>query len=340
MTLDEIFQQITQGLSGDSATDIDYLNAQIKAYSDHPQSADITRMCSRMISERMPESERQAAFDRLLNEALRPMADDLEQARHLLQEGDYEQAKTVLEALTAKADDAEARGFFKNDAMSEYYCFSEPFEEILFMTRQKPSRKVRQAALPFADIYHSYGRALMETKAYEKAGDMLKKAMRYNPANAKLALDAAACANAQGDMEQMMEATRKAFKYAFHVDDLLQCYLNVGQYFMAQGQWAEAKGCILFGMEFDKESPAAQAALDTIAAEAGDVVSPVIEVMEALSAIHDFPLGADETIIGLAYQYGRLFAMQQNNDAARYFLHIAYELTQGEEIKLMLDKLG
>ena len=69
MTLDEIFQQITQGLSGDSATDIDYLDAQIKAYSDHPQSADITRMCSRMISERMPESERQAAFDQLLNMA-------------------------------------------------------------------------------------------------------------------------------------------------------------------------------------------------------------------------------------------------------------------------------
>lgn len=340
MTLDDILQQITQGLSGDYKNDIEYLNAQVEAYKEHPQATEIARFCGRMIYERMPEEERKEAFQVMMDENIRPIEEDLKKAQRLMQDKAFDEAKPILEALADKADEAIGHGFFQDDAMSEYYCFGEPFEEILFMTRKKPTREVRRSALPFAEIYHLYGRLLMQNKDYRAANYVLKEAVRWNPASTKMALDYAESFKALDDMEKYMETTREAFKFAFNTDDMVQCYLNVAQYFIANEQWAEAKGCALFGMQFDEASKAAQDVLAEIEEKVGgDVVSPAIEVMEALSAIHDFPLGADETLIGLSYQYGQLFLKQNNRNAARYFLNIAYGLTEAEEIKVLLNSL-
>ena len=93
-------------------------------------------------------------------------------------------------------------------------------------------------------------------------------------------------------------------------------------------------------MQFDEDAPDAKKALAYIDEKTnGEAVAPAIEIMEALAAIHDFPLSADENIVQLSYMYGQGFLNQNNTDAARYFLGIAYGLTEAEELKLILDKI-
>ena len=340
MTFDDILKQITEGLSGDAEQDIAYLNEQATAYSDHEQAQEIARACGRMIYERLPEEERQKAFDAMMEEDIRPMEAALSEARALIAANDLEKAQTVLEDLVDKADDAKKRGLFQDDAMSEYYCFSEPFEEMLYMFRKKPEREVRRSMIPFADIYSLYGQLLMARGDDRAANYVLKEAVRWNPANAAISFDYAASFKKLGDMEKFMEITRGIFSYAFRPADLARCYRNVGDYFIHHEQWAEAKGCILFGMQFDEDAPDAKKALAYIDEKTnGEAVAPAIEIMEALAAIHDFPLSADENIVQLSYMYGQGFLNQNNTDAARYFLGIAYGLTEAEELKLILDKI-
>lgn len=50
-------------------------------------------------------------------------------------------------------------------------------------------------------------------------------------------------------------------------------------------------------------------------------------------------MGADDDILGLSVSYGRHFLEQNAPDAARYFLSIAYDLTDNEEIGKMLESL-
>lgn len=340
MTLDDILKQITQGLSGDSEADIAYLNEQAQAYSDHEHAQEIARACGRMIYERLPEEERKKTFDAMMDEDIRPIEDALNQARTLMAHKDVEEAKTVLEALVDQADDAIKRGLFQDDALSEYYCFNEPFEEMLFMFRKKPSREVRRSALPFAEIYSLYGKLLLERGEARAANYVLKEAVRWNPANAAISFDYAESFRQLGDMEQFMEITRGVFQYAFRPEDLAHCYCNVGDYFIHHEQWSEAKGCLLFSLQFDEASEAAKQSLTVIDEKTnGEAVAPAIEILEALAAIHDFPLSADENIVQLSYMYGQGFLKQNNTDAARYFLTIAYGLTEAEEIKLILDKI-
>ena len=228
MTFDDILKQITEGLSGDAEQDIAYLNEQATAYSDHEQAQEIARACGRMIYERLPEEERQKAFDAMMEEDIRPMEAALSEARALIAANDLEKAQTVLEDLVDKADDAKKRGLFQDDAMSEYYCFSEPFEEMLYMFRKKPEREVRRSVIPFADIYSLYGQLLMARGDDRAANYVLKEAVRWNPANAAISFDYAASFKKLGDMEKFMKITRGIFSYAFRPADLARCYRNVG----------------------------------------------------------------------------------------------------------------
>lgn len=340
MTLDAILKQITEGLSGNVEQDIAYLNEQAQAYSDHEQAQEIARACGRMIYERLPEEERKKTFDAMMDEDIRPMEDALHEARSLLQAHELDKAQTVLANLVDQADDAKKRGLFQDDALSEYYCFSEPFEEMLFMFRKKPEREVRRSVIPFAEIYSLYGQLLLERGEARAANYVLKEAVRWNPANAAIAFAYADSFKKLGDMEQFMEITRGIFPYAFRPADLARCYRHVGDYFINNEQWAEAKGCVLFSLQFDEDAPMAQQQLADIDEKTdGDVVAPAIEILEALAAIHDFPLSADENIVQLSYMYGQGFLKQNNTDAARYFLSIAYGLTEAEELKLILDKI-
>ena len=57
---------------------------------------------------------------------------------------------------------------------------------------------------------------------------------------------------------------------------------------------------------------------------------------EEYSKQYGFPLGADNEVVELAYNYGKSFLEEKEYEGAKYCLGIAYELTDDEGIKEML----
>ena len=51
------------------------------------------------------------------------------------------------------------------------------------------------------------------------------------------------------------------------------------------------------------------------------------------------PIGADQTVVGLAYGYGKTYVEKKQYDQARYYLQIAYDLTHAQEVKEMLREM-
>ena len=51
------------------------------------------------------------------------------------------------------------------------------------------------------------------------------------------------------------------------------------------------------------------------------------------------PIGADQTVVGLAYGYGKTYVEKKQYDQARYYLQIAYDLTHAQEVKEMLIEM-
>ena len=47
----------------------------------------------------------------------------------------------------------------------------------------------------------------------------------------------------------------------------------------------------------------------------------------------------DDDVLGLAISYGKLFLKKGATDVAKYFLSIAYDLTEDEEILKAIEKL-
>ncbi len=57
---------------------------------------------------------------------------------------------------------------------------------------------------------------------------------------------------------------------------------------------------------------------------------------EAYSKKYGFPIGADDVVVGLAYDYGKRFLEEKEYEGAKYCLGIAYELTDDENVKKIL----
>lgn len=245
-----------------------------------------------------------------------------------------------MSALVKKVDDLAEAGMYQNDAVSEYYTFNEIFEEILFQEIYKPTRDIRRSDIPYAEVYLQYGSLLVDLKQIEKANEILKKAVRWNPTNAKISFEYAETFKILGNLEQFFEVTKAIFKYAFKPADVARCYRNLAYYFVEKELWSAAIACNLMSLQYEPDSKNAQSELYYIQQKTnGSIKEPTLTELKAIAQEYGFPVGADRDVLGLAYAYGKHFFEAKQFDGARYFLGILYALTDDEEIKKMIDQI-
>lgn len=143
-----------------------------------------------------------------------------------------------------------------------------------------------------------------------------------------------------GELGTFFKLTKEAFKLAFRSDDLARCYRNLGYYFVEKELWSEAIACYLLSLQYENDSRQAQSELYYInSITNGEVAEPSLEEVMEYGIRYGFPIGADDDIVGLSLSYGKEFLDQNEPDAARYFLSIAYDLTGREEIAEMMGRI-
>ena len=335
-TYDQIMSEITHGLKGDASADIPYLRDQMEKYKKHEMAQEILRACGRLMYGLIPEEKKEELVKVFENDS-KSVEATLEEIRFNAYKKNFETAMKLSEALVEKAD---RNPMFTNDAVSEYFTFNELFEELLYAYHNEPEKTLRKAEFPFAAIYLQHGSLLFEQKRYLEAREVLEKARRWNPANAKIAFEYMETFKILGEKEKFAELTKETFKYAFRPDDLARCYRNLGYYFIEKELYKEAAGCYILSLQYDRENKMAQSELYYIQNKAPEKFKePTLDEMREYGAKYNFPVGADDDILGIAFSYGKQFAEDGKNEAAIYFFEILYGLTDDEEIKEMIDQL-
>ena len=336
MDFDSIMQQITAGLTGKSDEDIAHLMKQAESYKTHPFAKEITRACGRLMFDLIPD-DKKAQFEQAIGNDSAGISSTLDEIRFVAYKKDFEKALALIEVLIKKI---ETMGAFADDAVSEYHTFSELFEEILFFHLKKPQKQLRQAQLPYAEIYILHGSILFELKRFDEAKQTLEKAIRWNPVNAPIAFEHAEICKMLGDMDGYLTLTKEIMNFAFKPQDLARGFRNLGYCFAEMKLYDVAAGCLHLSLAYEKESNVAQAELYYIQSKVGErSIRPSDDELRQYTGQYGFPLGASEDVLGLAYAYGKHALEEEEFDKARYFLEIVYGLTDDEEVKELLGQL-
>ena len=334
--LDVILREITEGLTGDAEHDGPYLMEQMEKYKTHEMATEIIRACGRLMYNVIPEDSRDEIEKLAYNEHLGVDA-TLDEARFNIYKGDFKRAQTIMEDLIRKIEELNA---YQDGIASEYHTFNEPFEDVLYRFRYEPEKDLRQADIPYSEIYLLYGTILVELQDFEKAKAILKTALRWNPIAAPINFEYAEIFKMIGDYEEFFRLTVDAFKLAYRATDIARCYRNLGFYFIEKELYQEAAGCYFMSTLFEPESKQAMSELYYISTKTNkEAVNPSNKEMKKISNKYGFPLGPDDDVVGLSFVHGKHFYEQEDYGWAGYFWNITYDLTKDDEIKKRLDEL-
>ena len=327
MDYQEIMRDIASGLTGDKEKDLQYLMEQMEKYKDHELGKENIRTCGRLISGMLPE-EKVNEFADAFEKDNAEIENELDDLFSTLQSGDYNLALDKVEKLVENAEELISAGMYQNDSVSDYFCFINPMQELLYGYRHRDSEKdIRPSNFPFATVYFFYGNILFKLGRYTEANVALEKAKRWNPMDADIAFEYAETYKAMGDIETFFDYTIEIFNFAYKSEDLARCYRNLGYYFIEKKMWQEAIACEDYSLNFDSNT------------EHLEIKPAPIETMKKFSRKYGFPLEPNEDVVGLAIAYGENSAENGNDEFAKYFLNIAYDLTHFDEVKQLLDEL-
>ena len=332
---DTIMREITGGLIGDSEKDMVYLQTKCEEYKNHEMSTEIVRACGRLMYDLMTDEQKEALGSAISKDSLGTET-ALDEIRFNIYKKDYDKALKMIDDLTRKV---EALDMYHDDQVSEYHTFNEFFEEILYHHIYKPEKELRQAQIPYTEIYYLYGSLLFEMKRFEEARQMLQKGLRWNPMDFSITAEYIETYKAEGNMELFFEKTKEAFKIAIHTPQVARCFRNLGYYFVEVEKYSEAVAALLLSKNYEEDAQQVQSELYYINQVTGGIKTPSVEEAKQYSEQYGFPMGADKEILHLAYNYGKHYLDAGQKEPARYFLSILYELTDDEEIKKMLDSI-
>jgi len=335
MGFEEIMRTITAGMTGEKEKDAKYLVEQMEKYKDHEMGKEIVRACGRLLYNCIPEDDKNK-LERFVNNNRMSYESVLDEARFKQHEKKYDEALNLVEGVIRNLEEI---NLFADDQVSEYHCFNEFFEAMLYRHYAKPTKDQRQASIPMDEIYLLQGSILIDLRRYSDAESALAKAMRWNPVNARIAFEHAETRKLQGDMDGFFQLTLDTFRYAFRPKDVARCFRNLGFYFTEKELWKESVACFTMSLQYEPESTMAMSELYYIQQKTGRIIPPPsMEEYKKISEKYGFPVRVHPDILPLAFAYGNQLKENGDYEGARYCWQIVYDLTGAEEIKERMNQ--
>ena len=334
-TFDEIMVSITHGLSGESDKDVAYLNEQMEKYKDHEYGVEIIRACGRLLYEALPE-DKKAELNNAIKKDYKGFEAALEEVKFNQYQKNFDKALELIESMIKKYEQMD---MFKDDEVSEYHCFREPMEEIVFRLMNTTEKDIRRSQLDYDRMYLLYGSILFDLHRFDDAEKALATAKRWNPIHPNVAFEYAETFKARGLIDEFGRLTRDIFKIVFHPDKLARCYRNLAYYYVEKQDYKTAVCCLLYSGLFEKNEHVASE-LYYISQTSGENYNPTREELHATLEEHDIPFGPDEEILKAAYYYGMKFNEQGDKDTAGYFLSIFATYINDDEVNKILEAIS
>jgi len=337
MTFDKIMTKITSGLKNDTKEDIKYLIDQMDEYKDNKYSKEIHRAIGRIIYEICPDDMRNV-FDKELNNYNLGIEKILEEADFQMYKKDFVKALQIMESLI---NNIEERNWYQDDEESEYHCFNNILEEILYKELFKPKKDIRQIPENYTDSYFKYGVILFELENYNKSKEILEKAIKYNPVDVKILFELSEIYKMNKNWEEYLKINNKCLEYSYSSKDIARCYRNIGFYFIEQNDFEMAINLFYISLDYDQESKVVQSELLYISEKTGEKIKkPKSEEILKLLKSKKIQIGANNLVISIAHYFAKEALKNKNLYIARYFTEIVYDLTEDEDFKKTLEDIN
>jgi tetratricopeptide (TPR) repeat protein len=339
MAFDQIMARITSGLTGSPEENIQYLMDQGEIYKTNKYSKEILRAIGRILYDIAPKDMRDK-FDRAVNNDNLGIEKTMEEVDFQIYRNNYNKAFEIIKTLINKLDELEETGWLMDDDISEYYCFNNTLEEIVYKEMFKPAKEVRQKPAHYAYAYLKYGIILFELKRYDDAAMALKKANKNNPVCTNILFELSEISKINKRWDEYLTINNKCLEYAYSSKALARCYRNYGFYFIEQHNYTAAIALFFLSLSFDQESKMAQSELLYIMQKTGKAIKPPApnEIIELLKK-YNIPLGANKLILGVAFAIAKEAQNHKDYSAAKFFYEIYYDLTGDKEVKNIIETI-
>lgn len=329
MNLQNILDSIQNGLTGNRKEDIEYLLEQEQAYKNHEEAYVILSFCSRLMLDIMPEDTTQI----LPEITAEKVKDILDHVRFNMFKDDFDTALHISEDLVRRVESSDV---YQQEDKEGFFDFSEPMEELLYAFDKNRIGEITYASIHYSEIFFVYADLLHRANRIEEARTYFEKAMRWNPANCKIAFEYIDIFQEQGEEKQFYERTLQEFKYAFKTEDLAICYRNLGDYYAENEQYTIAATCYMISLSYNENDRFIAASLnqiENIAPEEFQAATP--DLLEQ----YGLPQGANEDVVGLSMYFGQRAFEKGELETAYYFLSIRYNLTEEEELLELINDI-
>ena len=258
----------------------------------------------------------------------------------LVEEKNFERALLLIESLAHDLEGLVAKGICRDDSTIEYRCFSNLFEMMLYIEQRKPRRELRIPCYPIGFVFLTYGSILIDLKDLERARTALDKAIFWAPTDATYVFEYAETFKVEGNMDEYLKSTMRAYDIIYSPLCLARFYRNLGYYFIERKLWNEAIACYGISLSYEPESPKAFQELNYIVQETGKAIEwPSREDAEKICEENHIPYGPSKNVINVAMSYGMSHIKENDPETAKYFLEIAYSLVKDPRIKVTIDSL-
>ena len=335
MDINEIMNEIVQGLSGDVKEDIVYLQAKLEECQDYDNYEDIIDACVGLLLDAFPEAKPEDLKE-LLSAREFGVSSVLRDASELAFKTEYSTARMLVEALVKKI---ESTNKYKDDDENEYRSFNSLLEVLLYNSLSVGTAEVNDVAEHIGEVYYLYGDLLIALNEKQAAREAYEKGLAWNPVFAKLGLAYADTFRNIDETDKFAKETLNVFKFACTKEELANCYCNLGDYHAQANNWAPARACYELATDYERDTNGvAYSRLEMAEAKTKDL-DLTAGLVAKLSAEYNFPLTPNKEVIEIVVGVAKHFAKEEQTELARNFLTLAIDLTKDEELKILLEGL-
>jgi len=253
---DVVMEQIRAGLTGEAEHDIDYLLSQAQAHQDSPLAKEIARECGRMVWELLPGDQKDA-FSQTIDDDGAELQAALDEADRLGRSGRCEEAARVLEPQVHKLDELIAGGWYADDTESVYFDFDTLSELFVWKAHTNEEREPHGVSQPIALVFFVYSSCLYECERYAEAVEWIEKAIRWNPASARLRFELAEDYKRLGDIDACDAAIDVAYPLVANASDMAKWHREKAFVEIERGELELAAAHLIGSLIFEGSDSAA-----------------------------------------------------------------------------------
>lgn len=332
MSANEIKKAIRKQLSGDFEKDKQFLSDKSEEYVKENNEEGISAVID-LLAEIMPE-EYQKSIMRIMyinGKRLDKVYADIVEIINSKQ--NLEKALELAEALYSKITE----GFAETET-SKFVSLRNTFEDNLYQIVFKPQKTLNRSPFDFARMISSYGYILVEYRELDKAEEVLKKAIEYNPVDCGPKFELTEIYKLRKDKDKIIELTKDTLKVASSPAAIARCYANMGYMCVDLKEYDDASVFYYASLIFYPHLGVNAELRNIVTITGQKIATPDRNKIDKVFEKYGLEYGADKTVTEISALLAQQCLMDNNIKDALIYLKILYGITNDPKIQDIILK--